>query len=100
MRIIDQVVSSSGALAKGFGNGTVDLAKGIGSGSVSLARRIGVKRALIGVAAIGAVAGAAVVLVRFLKARAEDEHEEIAPGVTRRKPNAKKRDRQGHAIHH
>ena len=90
MDIVKHLVSSSGALAKGIGNG-----------SVGLARTIGLKRGLIGLAAVGAVAGAAVVLVRFLKTRGDDlTEEQIASGVIRRKPNKAKRDRQNHAVAH
>lgn len=87
MNIVKSIVSSSGSLAKGIGSGTADLARTVGNGTVTVARSIGLKRGLIGLAAIGAVAGATVLLVRFLRTRGED----LADGADRtmaRKPRA------------
>lgn len=103
MSIVNDVLSATGSfatglgngtasVARGFGNGTVDLARGFGHGTVTVARAIGWKRALIGLAAIGAAAGAAIVIVRVLRARAEDvadEPTQLADGVSKRKPRAK-----------
>ncbi len=90
MSIVKHVVSTSGALAKGIGTGTV-----------SLARTIGLKRGLIGLAIAGVAAGAGIVLVRFIKQRGEGEKVvKVANGVTRRKPHHKKNKYTAHAVQH
>ena len=109
MSIVNDVLSATGSFAKGIGNGsasvargigngTVDLARGFGSGTASVARAIGWKRALIGLAAIGAADGAAVLIVRVLRARgedvADDEPTQLADGVSRRKARANRRKQQ------
>lgn len=110
MSIVNDVLSATGSFAKGFGNGTasvargigsgtVDLARGFGSGTVSVAKAIGWKRALIGLAAIGVAAGAAVVIVRTLRARgedvADDDTTQLADGVSKRKArNARRKAHQ------
>ena len=89
--MINEVLSATGSLAQGIGNGTASVARGLGSGTASVARAIGWKRALIGLAAIGVAAGAAVIIVRVLRARAEDvadEPTQLADGVSKRKPRA------------
>jgi hypothetical protein len=73
---------STGTLAKRFGGGTADLAK-----------RIGPKRAVIGIAILGVVAGGSYLLVRYLRARKEDlpfeGADEQMPGRTTKR-NAKR----------
>ena len=95
MSMINEVLSATGSLAKGIGNGTASVARGLGSGTASVARAIGWKRALIGLAAIGAAAGAAVLIVRVLRARgedvADDEPTQLADGVSKRKARANRR---------
>jgi hypothetical protein len=59
-------------LAKTFGVEATDLAKRFGSGTADLAKRIGPKRAVIGVAVLGALVGGSILLVRYLRARKED----------------------------
>jgi len=59
-------------LAKSFGGEASVLAKRFGSGTADLAKRIGPKRAIIGVAVLGALVGGSILLVRYLRARKED----------------------------
>ena len=56
-------------LAKTFGNEASDLAKRFGTGTADLAKRIGPKRAIIGVAVLGALVGGSIFLVRYLRTR-------------------------------
>ena len=105
MNLLNSVLSSSGSIAKGIGNGGLELAKGVGSGgldlaktlgngSLELAKSIGWKRGLIGLAAIAAAAGGTIVLVRYLRSRgaaAEDTQELTAEEIqARRVPKHKK----------
>lgn len=61
----------SADLAKRFGGGSVDLAKYVGESATDIAKRVGTKRALIGLAVVGAAIGG-IVLVRYLRARADE----------------------------
>jgi len=98
MHIVNDVLSATGSFAKGLGHGTASVARGLGSGTANVARAIGWKRGLIGLAAIGVVAGAAVVIVRALRARgedvADDESTQLADGVSKRKARANRRKQQ------
>jgi hypothetical protein len=58
-------------LAKRVGGGTAALGRRVGGGTVDLARKVGPRRAIIGIAAIGAVAAGTIVLVRYLQRRRE-----------------------------
>lgn len=55
-----------------IGDSTGDLVRGVGCNTVSLARRIGPKRALLGVAILGAMVGGSIWLARYLRARKEE----------------------------
>ncbi len=61
-----------GSLARTVGCETADLAKRVGSSTADFAKRIGPKRGLIGLAALVAVVGGSIVLVRYLRSR-DDE---------------------------
>ncbi|MBA3453204.1 MAG: hypothetical protein H0T42_08940 [Deltaproteobacteria bacterium] len=66
---------SSADLAKRVGGSSADLAKYVGGSAAVIAKKVGTKRALIGLAVVGAVVGG-VILVRYLRARA-DEAEDL-----------------------
>ena len=58
-----------GDLARSLGSGTADLARRFGSGTADVARRVGPRRALIGLAVIGAAVAGGVLLARYVRAR-------------------------------
>lgn len=62
-----------GGEARHVGGSAANLARNVGDSTVQLARRIGPKRGLIGLAILGAVVGGTIVLVRYLRARAEEQ---------------------------
>ena len=57
--------------ARRVGGGTAALARRVGDNTVVIAKRVGPKRAIIGLAAIGAVVAGSIVLTRYLKRRRE-----------------------------
>jgi hypothetical protein len=73
---ISTIGSTTGALAKRVGSGTVGIAQFAGDGATSLAKgtanlakKVGPKRGLIGLVAVGALVGGGIVLARYLKRR-------------------------------
>jgi hypothetical protein len=72
----------SGDVARSFGSGTANLARRFGSGTADVARRIGPRRGLIGLAVLAVTIGGSVVLIRYLRARA-DERELDETGTAR-----------------
>jgi hypothetical protein len=58
-----------GDLARSIGSGTADFARRFGSGTANVARRVGPRRALIGLAVIGAAVAGGVLLARYVRAR-------------------------------
>jgi hypothetical protein len=80
----------SGDVARTIGSGTADLAKRFGRGTADVASRIGPKRALIGLAVLTVAIGGSVMLVRYLRARADGEFETGSSGMSR---GAKSRNR-------
>ncbi len=72
-----------------IGGNTSGLAKRVGGSTADLARRVGPKRGILGLVALVAAVGGGIYLVRYLRARAEDEQdftegEEYTADVSRR----------------
>ncbi len=65
--------------ARRVGTGSADLARRVGTGSADLAKRIGPKKVAIGAVAIAGVIAGSVVLIRFLRSRADDEANDGEP---------------------
>jgi len=93
-------------LAKSFGGSAADFAKRGGESAVVLAKKVGPKRGLIGLAVIGAAAVGGILLVRYLRAQAEeaedfDAGEEPGTEAGRRARNESRAKRKEHnAITH
>ncbi|MDB4963788.1 MAG: hypothetical protein JWP01_3787 [Myxococcales bacterium] len=71
---------STADVAKNVGGSAADIARNVGDSAAKLAKKVGPKRGLIGLVAFGAVIAGTVVLVRYLRARQEDDlsEEELA----------------------
>ena len=59
-------------VARTIGYGTADFARRFGRGTADVAIRIGPRRGLIGLAVLAVAIGGSVVLVRYLRTRAEE----------------------------
>jgi hypothetical protein len=95
---VKNVMSSIGDGTKRFGCGTADLAQRFGDRTVEIARRVGPRRAVIGLAILGVAVAGSIVLVRYLRARDEEELEdlsELGPDDVRPEPR-----RRSKAKHH
>ena len=66
-------------LAKRFGGGTKDVAKRVGRRTADLADDIGPKRALIGLAILGAAVGGTILVVRYVRAKRAEQLVDIEP---------------------
>lgn len=105
--IARSVGSSAADLAKRSGSSASDLAKAAGGSAVVIAKKVGPKRALIGLAVIGAAIGG-YYLVRYLREEVEEGDEEFeaseepqtAAGRRQRKQTRAKRRANAAAITH
>ena len=81
-------------MARAFGSGTADVAKRFGRGTADVVDRIGPKRALIGLAVLVAAIGGSIVLVRYLRARADNDElasDDMSPDAAERSARSRSR---------
>ena len=91
-------------LARRFGGDTADLAKRIGDNTASLARDVGLKRGLLGIAALAAAVGGGIYLSRYLKARAAragtpEVIGETPSALDRKRSRARNKAAAAHVMH-
>jgi hypothetical protein len=78
--VIHGVAAPTGEFAKLVAANTANVAKKVGGATVATARWIGPKKALIGLAAIGAIFGSTM-LVRYLRARSAADDADADDGI-------------------
>jgi hypothetical protein len=78
--IAKNVSGSAVDLARNVSGSAVDLAKNVSGSAAKLAKKVGPRRGLIGLAVVGGLIAGTVVLVRYLRARQENDlsEEELA----------------------
>lgn len=98
-----RVGGNTADLAKRVGGSSADLAKRVGGGTVDLAKRVGPKRGLIGLALVGVAVGGTIVLVRYLKTRAEametEGEEAVANGAKKNRRKFTRAERKAQHLH-
>jgi len=93
--VIHNLGSGADDVAKHVGRSSLQLAKRVKNGTTSLAHDIGPKRGLIGLAIFAVAVGGTIVLVRYLRARADElpiEGEDLDESTSRRAKRRAKRD--------
>jgi hypothetical protein len=67
--VMSAVGTPTGEFVNSFATGSARVAKRVGGATADVARRIGPKRALIGIAVIGAAVAGTIAVIRYLRAR-------------------------------
>jgi len=73
--IARRVAFRSTDFARTIGSNGAVLARRVGGGTAELARRVGPRRGLIGLAIVAVAVGSGILIARYLRARAEEEHD-------------------------